>query len=172
MAAAKIPMSRAPLTFRANNTPDTIKPKRAIQMVCSPMLPRVIMVASLFTIRPAFCIPIKAINKPIPAEMACFRFMGMALTISSRTLKAVRSKKMMPSRNTAVSANCQLCPMANTTVKAKKAFKPIPGARAKGNLAQSAITRVATTAESAVAVNTAFLSMPVTNKISGLTARM
>ena len=31
---------------------------------------------------------------------------------------------------TAVSANCQLCPMPKQTEKAKKAFKPIP--RGKG----------------------------------------
>src|SRR5512145_3081885 len=59
-----------------------------------------------------------------------------------------------------------------TTVKAKKALSPIPGASAKGNFAHKAITRVATIADIAVAEKTAFLSMPVAERISGLTARI
>ncbi len=74
--------------------------------------------------------------------------------------------------NTAVSANCQLCPIPKTTVKAKKAFNPIPGASANGSFATSAITSVATIAEMAVAEKSAFLSIPVALSISGFTARI
>lgn len=54
----------------------------------------------------------------------------------------------------------------------KKAFKPIPGANAKGNLAQVDMMSVAMKEATAVAVNTAPLSMPVTLKILGLTAKI
>lgn len=63
-------------------------------------------------------------------------------------------------------------PMLKQTVNAKKAFKPIPGANAKGNLAQVDMMSVAMKEATAVAVNTAPLSMPVTLKILGLTAKI
>ena len=48
----------------------------------------------------------------------------------------------------------------------------MPGARAKGSFAYRAITRVAKMAETAVAENSAFLSIPVSPRMEGLTARM
>ena len=57
-------------------------------------------------------------------------------------------------------------------MNAKKAFSPIPGANAKGNLATNAITNVAITADKAVAVKTASLSIPAALKILGFTAKM
>ncbi len=67
-------------------------------------------------------------------------------------------------------ASCNpICPQ---TTKAKKRIKPIPGANAKGSLAQKAMTTVAITDAKAVAVNNAPLSIPVVERISGLTASM
>jgi len=68
------------------------------------------------TMIPAFCMPMKAMKRPIPTPIALFRFAGMLLTMASRMFAAVRIRKMIPSTNTAVSANCQLYPMPNTTV--------------------------------------------------------
>jgi len=61
---------------------------------------------------------------------------------------------------------------SNDTVYAKKAFKPIPGAKANGRRANNAITNVPANAARAVAVNSAFLSIPAALKISGFTARI
>ena len=102
--------------------------------------------------------------------MANLTDLGMAFTMASRTLKIVSKIKITPSISTAVNANCQLYPIVNTTVKAKNAFKPIPGANAKGSLAQKAMSKVATIEASAVVVNKAAWSMPVADKILGLTA--
>ena len=65
-------------------------------------------VAGLATMMPEFFSPMKAMKKPIPAEMAKRRVFGMQWTICSRTLKAVSKMKMMPSTKTAASAVCQL----------------------------------------------------------------
>ena len=56
----------------------------------------------------AFCRPMKAIKSPIPADTACFRFMGMALKIASRTLVRDSAMKIRPSTNTAARAICQV----------------------------------------------------------------
>ncbi len=104
--------------------------------------------------------------------MARFTFMGMLFRTASRTLKSVNTAKITPSRNTAVRANCQECPIPMTTVYAKNAFRPMPGASANGRFAHRAITRMAIAEESAVAVNTEPASMPASARISGFTTRM
>ena len=80
--------------------------------------------------------------------------------------------KIIPSAKTAAKAVCQLYPIPNTRVKAKKAFRPIPGACAKGNLARKANNKVPIAEARAVAVKTAPLSIPVALRISGFTARI
>ena len=114
----------------------------------------------------------KAIKSPIPTDIALFILRGILLTIASLTLKAVRIINIIPSIKTAVKAVCQLCPIPITTVYAKNAFNPIPGANAKGRFAKSAITKVAIKEDITVAVNTAPLSIPVAPSISGLTANI
>ena len=99
------------------------------------MLPRVTIVVLLGTTMPALCNPIKAIKSPIPAEILCFIPIGIASTISSRILKKVSKINIIPSKKTAVKANCHEYPIPRTMVNAKKALRPIPGARAKGSLA-------------------------------------
>ena len=61
----------------------TIKPKIVTQ-VEPEKLPKPTSVDLLATISPPPWRPIKAINKPIPAEIAAFRSAGMASMINSR----------------------------------------------------------------------------------------
>ncbi|MPN35038.1 hypothetical protein SDC9_182532 [bioreactor metagenome] len=77
----------------------------------------------------------------------------------------VSSMKQKPESKTPVKANCQECPIAITTLKAKKLFNPIPGAWAIGTLAMSAIKMVPAIAATAVVVNSAPLSIPVSPNI-------
>ena len=72
------------------------------------IFPNEIKVASLFTMIPAFCKPMNAMNKPIPAPMALRRLKGNASTIFSRKLVTVSRMNMIPSKSTAVKANCQV----------------------------------------------------------------
>ena len=65
-------------------------------------------VAGLATMMPEFFRPMKAMKKPMPAEMAKRSVVGMQCTICSRTLKAVSKMKITPSTKTAASAVCQL----------------------------------------------------------------
>ena len=56
------------------------------------------------TIKPPSCIPKKAMNKPIPEEMANFRSEGIALIIISRNLNIVIKIKMIDATKTAAKA--------------------------------------------------------------------
>ena len=62
--------------------------------------------------------------------------------------------------------------MVKQTLKAKKALRPIPGAKAKGSLAYKAISKVVIPEAITVVVNSAPLSMPAADKMFGFTARM
>ena len=68
----------------------------------------------------------------MPADMASLRFRGIELMMYSRILKIEIRKKITPEQNTAASACCQVYFMVNTTVKAKNALSPMPGASAIG----------------------------------------
>ena len=80
----------------------------------------------------AFCRPINAIKNPIPTDTAFFRFIGIELKIASLTLNTDSTMKIRPSTNTAARAACHGYPIPMTTVYAKYALSPIPGARANG----------------------------------------
>ena len=58
-------------------------------------------------------------NRPMPAEIAENRALGMAATISWRTPARVSTTNSTPEMNTSPSAVCQGTCMAPTTVKAK-----------------------------------------------------
>ena len=77
----------------------------AVPLVISP---RPTSVESLCTMIPAFCIPMKAMNRPIPAPMDFLRVPGMALSSQLRILVTVRMMNRIPSSRTAVRANCQV----------------------------------------------------------------
>ena len=74
------------------------------------------LVALLATMIRAFKRPMKAMNSPMPTEMACFSVMGMALKMASRMEVRDRMTKMMPSINTAERAISQLFPICRHTV--------------------------------------------------------
>ena len=131
-AVASMPMRSEPGTFFTTRMPVSTRPIRASSAGPAVMSPRATVVASFDTMTPAFLRPMKAMNRPIPQPMAFFNEAGMESTMSLRTLVTVRMMKMIPSRSTAVSANCQLYPIPKHTVNTKKALRPIPGANAKG----------------------------------------
>ena len=103
-----IPMRMPPRTFSITRPAVIIKPIIATRAVPWVIFPRVTSVESEFTMIPAFCRPMKAMNRPIPAPMAFFKVPGMALMSQVRTLVTVRMMNRSPSRSTAVRANCQL----------------------------------------------------------------
>ena len=59
-------------------------------------------------------------------------FSGWNLMMYSRTWRIEIRKKITPEQNTAASACCQVYLMVSTTVKAKNALSPMPGASAIG----------------------------------------
>ena len=65
---------------------------------------RDIFVAGLATMICALNRPMRAINKPMPADTAFFRVIGMALKMASRTFVKDRTIKMTPSTKTAARA--------------------------------------------------------------------
>ena len=79
---------------------------------------------------------------------------------------------MIPSTKTAVKANCQEYPIPKQTENAKNALIPIPAESAKGRFATRLMTKQATAEEIAVAEKTFENSIPVAERIPGLTARM
>jgi hypothetical protein len=79
---------------------------------------------------------------------------------------------MIPEINTAPSATLQGIPTPVSDTVAKSAFNPIPGARAIGKLATKPIAMVTNPAEMAVAKNTAFLSIPVEERMLGFRNRI
>ena len=173
MAVTRIPIRIPPRTWSMTSVQEITRPMTASRPVPWQTSPRATSVESLFTIRPAFCRPMKAMNRPIPAPMACLSESGIALRIQVRTFVSVRTTKMRPSIRTAVRANCQEWPIVRQTVNTKKAFRPMPGASAKGFFAQKAITSVAMMAARAVAVKTLPAGIPGRAlKMFGLTARM
>ena len=71
-------------------------------------------------------------NRPTPAEIASFKFLGIELMMYSRMRNIEIRKKITPEQNTAASACCQVNFIVSTTVKAKNALRPMPGASAIG----------------------------------------
>ena len=108
----------------------------------------------------------------MPAPIARFWLWGMALTSHSRAGLADRATNNRPDTNTQPSASRQSPASSGTTVKAKKAFWPMPGGRAMGRLATRPIAAVASAADKAVAMKTAPRSMPAADRICGLTNRI
>ena len=99
------------------------------------MCPNVMKVSGFATTISAFFNAMMPRNMPIPAATALRIECGIPATSQRLTPVTVRIRKMQPEMKTAPKACCQLKPIAPTTPKAKKAFKPIPGAMAIGQLA-------------------------------------
>jgi hypothetical protein len=108
----------------------------------------------------------------MPATTALRIEAGMPSMIQRRTPVAESSRNTQPEMNTAPSACCQVNPIEPTTVKAKKAFRPMPGAIAMGQLASRAMMAEPSAPARQVATNTEPWSMPVVERICGLTNTM
>ena len=130
MVAAIILNSSAPLTLRAYNTAATKRPKIAVIATGEERSPKATKVAGSATTISELEKPIKAINNPIPALIAAFRDIGILLISKVLKLVALRMINKIPSKNTNANAPCQ--PTTDATENAKNAFKPMPGASAKG----------------------------------------
>ena len=105
---ARIPISIPPLTLSMTRPAVMAKPIRLSRAVPLVMSPRLTRVASLLTMMPAFCIPMNAMNRPIPAPIAFLSVPGMAPRSHPRRPVMDMIMKINPSMSTAVSANCQL----------------------------------------------------------------
>ncbi len=119
----------------------------------------------------------------MPAPIEYLRFLGIELATDSLTLVMLNAMNTRPSTKTAARAICQgstpvtcflerIPAMKGTTVKAKYPFSPMPGARANGIFAYSAIMSVARPALAAVATTNASLGIPVAESIAGFTKSM
>ena len=131
----RMPIRIAPVTFSASSAAMMKNPSMASSGAGAIMCPRVTEVASLVTTIPAFFSAMMPRNIPMPAAIALRIECGMPATSQRRTPVTVRIRKMQPEMKTAPSACCQVNPSAPTTVKAKKALSPMPGAIAIGQLA-------------------------------------
>ncbi len=87
--------------------------------------------------------------------MASCNECGMAVISILRMLVSTMIMLITPHKKTTARACCQVKPMVSTTVKVKNAFRPMPGACAKGTLAYTPMISVAMTVDKIVATKTA-----------------
>ncbi len=106
----------APRTFQACIAAMMTRPASASSAVGLERSPRVTIVAGSALTMPAFCSPMKAMKRPMPAATALNRGRGIAPTISRRTPETVSSRNSTPDRKTQPSAVCHGTPMPLTTV--------------------------------------------------------
>lgn len=111
----KIPHKRAPFTFLVVKTTITIRAKKNTIDSLLEIFPKD-RAGSAFSIMPAFNKPISAINRPIPTDTAFLSVDGIELNIASLTPNRDKIMNKIPSKNTAVRANCQGWPIFITTV--------------------------------------------------------
>ena len=128
----RILINIAPLTFLAKSVIRMINPAKERRDGAEPSAPRVTKVLGSETTKPADFSPINAIKSPMPAAEASFNDRGIELTINSLILDADKRVNITPEAKTIPSAVCQGTPIFPQTTKLKKAFNPIPGAKAIG----------------------------------------
>lgn len=104
-------INKEPFTLLAIRQPQSRMLMRP-RMLTGVNLPSCTKVSALAVMMPAFFKPIKAINIPIPAEMANRRFFGIHSNILSRILRKVIARKMIPSTSNTAKACCQVKPIA------------------------------------------------------------
>src|SRR5699024_3866325 len=90
-------------------------------------------------------------RETIQTLTAIFISIGMGLILYSRSPVNVSSTNITPEKRTPVKAVCHGIPIVSTTVKAKNAFSPMPGAKAMGYFAITPIKRQPTKAARHVA---------------------
>ena len=168
----RMPIRMAPGTLSPSSEAMMKKPRMASSGPVVLRWPSWTKVASLAMTMPELFSAMIARNKPMPAAIALRMECGMPAISQLRIPVTVRSRKIKPEMNTAPSACCQVKPMAPTTPKAKKALRPMPGAMPIGHFATVAMISEPSAAARQVATNTELLSMPVEDRISGLTKMM
>ena len=104
IAVTTIPIKIAPGTFIAIKMTVKVKPKSVIQTAGELNLPKVTKLESLLTMSLPFCKPMKAMNKPIPAEIAYFKSCGIASTTFARSFKTVIKMNKPDATKTAANA--------------------------------------------------------------------
>ena len=135
MVIPRIPIIMAPGTLRIERMAITTKPSAASRVSMFVKSPRVRYVAPLATIIPPLLRPIKPTNKPTPAPIAMRILRGILSIIQRRKRVTLIMTNSTPAIKTAPNATCQLYPISPTTVKVKKALRPMPGASPTGQLA-------------------------------------
>ena len=110
-----MPMTTAPLTRKAINMAVRASPTRVSRpWVFHTRCPSTSMdncragTAPLMEMSPTFSRPIKAINRPIPAEMACFMKSGMEWISFPRRGDTAMAKKSTPLMSTMARPSCQV----------------------------------------------------------------
>ena len=111
-----IPKNTAAFTPLVIKMTVTIRPKIVSNVGPFEKSPKPTSVESFFTMRPEVCMPIKVINKPIPAPIAYFNCVGIKWINFSRSPVSVNRKKKIPEINTAPRACCHGILLPNTTV--------------------------------------------------------
>ncbi len=104
----RMPISVLPMILRELNAAIRMKPRRhssAGHCARSPSVTRVAGLATTILDSSSAMIPRK---RPTPAEIASFRFFGIALMTYSRMRKSEISRKITPEQNTPASACCQV----------------------------------------------------------------
>jgi hypothetical protein len=132
MVMATMPIRIAAPTRRATRIAISTSPAAASSTCGSEDLPSPTKVAGLATIILALRSPTKAMNRPMPAAVPCFRQSGISLTMCSRTLVSVSNRKSRPDSNTTPRAVCHGTPRPITIEYVKYALSDIPGASAIG----------------------------------------
>ncbi len=169
-------MRIAPFTFRATRTivRSTPRQKTSIGQPVSVPVPSwtgtVEFAASGIRVtNPASTKPMKAMNRPIPTLIACFRGCGMACMIASRSPVTTRTQISKPSSTMSPIASSQL--IRGAIWKATTALMPRPAASASGRLPPTPMISVITAATRAVAVTNCTLSS-VSPNLSSAPPRM
>ena len=108
IVTVKMPMTMAALTRLMIKSEEINSPIAAKMDLGSPMLPNRTKVAGSCTIQPQPFKPIKAINKPIPTTMACFKSGGTESMMACLRREIVKSRKTTPEINTHPRPVCQV----------------------------------------------------------------
>ena len=106
----KMPMIMAPFTLWAMSTAVRMSPKQVSRGSGFSMCPRVTKVALSATTIPAFFMPMKAMNMPMPTTMALLSARGTASMSICRIFVTVSRKKTTPDMKTAPRATVQCRP--------------------------------------------------------------
>ena len=112
---ATIPIKIPPGTRRTIRIAVTIKPKIVNQVVPTLIEPSPTKVDLFATMMPPSLNPKKAMNKPIPPEIAYFKSAGIASMIISRNLKIVIKIKIKDATKTPANAVSQRIPIPMQT---------------------------------------------------------